>query len=52
MEAGYIFLGIAIGIVIGQQYFQFRIKRKNTKVIDKIKAWIDTAENKFFRKSG
>ena len=44
MGAAYIFLGMAIGIFIGQQYFKFQIKRKNMKVIDKIRAWIDAAE--------
>ena len=34
MEAINIFIGIAIGIVIGQQYYKYQIvKKKNKKVI-------------------
>ena len=44
MGIAYIFLGMAIGILIGQEYFRFQIKRKNMKIIDKIRAWIDAAE--------
>jgi len=46
MEILNIFLGMAIGIVIGQQYYKHQIvKKKNKKVIEKVKKWITEAEN-------
>ncbi len=45
MEALYIFMGIAIGVVIGQQYYKHQIlKKKNKKVIEQVKKWIIDAE--------
>ena len=40
-----IFLGMAIGVVIGQQYYKHQIvKKKNKKVIEQVKEWIADAE--------
>ena len=40
-----IFLGMAIGVVIGQQYYKYQIvKRKNEKVIAQVKEWLTEAE--------
>lgn len=45
MAAVYIFLGIAIGVVIGQQYYKHQIvKKKNKKVIEQVKEWILESE--------
>lgn len=45
MEAINIFLGIAIGVVIGQQYYKYQIvKKKNQKVIEQVKKWIFDSE--------
>ncbi|MBQ2931783.1 MAG: hypothetical protein IJE62_02930 [Clostridia bacterium] len=45
MEAINIFLGIAIGVVIGQQYYKYQIvKKKNKKVIEQVKKWITDSE--------
>lgn len=40
-----IFLGMAIGVVIGQQYYKHQIvNKKNKKVIEQVKEWIADAE--------
>lgn len=40
-----IFLGTVIGVVIGQQYYKHQIlKKKNKKVIEQVKEWIEEAE--------
>lgn len=40
-----IFLGMAIGVVIGQQYYKHQIvDKKNKKVIKQVKEWIVEAE--------
>lgn len=45
MEALYIFLGMAIGVVIGQQYYKHQIvRKKNKKVIRQVKEWIAESE--------
>ena len=45
METLYIFLGMAIGVVIGQQYYKHQIvKKKNKKIIEHVKEWIAEAE--------
>ena len=45
METLYIFLGIAIGAIIGQQYYKHQIlKKKNKKVIEQVKEWIAEIE--------
>lgn len=45
MEAVFIFLGMVIGIVIGQQYYKHQIvKKKNKKVISQVKEWLEEAE--------
>ena len=45
MEAINIFIGIAIGVVIGQQYYKYQIvKKKNQKVIEQVKKWIFDSE--------
>ena len=45
MEILYIFLGMAIGVIIGKQYYKHQIvKKKNKKVIEKVKEWIAEAE--------
>ena len=45
MEAINIFIGIAIGIVIGQQYYKYQIvKKKNKKVIEQVEKWIADSE--------
>ena len=45
MEILNIFLGMAIGVVIGQQYYKHQIvKNKNKKVIEQVKEWIADAE--------
>ena len=45
MEALYIFLGMAIGVVIGQQYYKHQIvRKKNKKVIWQVKEWIAESE--------
>ena len=47
MSAAYILLGMAIGIVVGMQFYKYQIlKKKNKKVIDQVKEWIMIAENK------
>ena len=47
MSAAYILLGMAIGIVVGMQFYKYQIlKKKNKKVIDQVKEWIIIAENK------
>ena len=46
MEVGYIFLGMVIGVVIGQEYYKHQIvKKKNKKVIAQVKEWLTEAEN-------
>lgn len=45
MEAINIFIGIAIGVVIGQQYYKYQIvKKKNKKVIEQVEKWIADSE--------
>ncbi len=45
MEAGFLFLGMACGVVIGLQYYKFQItKKKNLKVIEEVKGWLKQAE--------
>ena len=45
MEAINIFIGIAIGVVIGQQYYKYQIvKKKNKKVIGQVEKWIADSE--------
>lgn len=45
MEVAYILFGMAIGAVIGQQYYKHQIiKKKNKKVIAQVKAWLAAAE--------
>lgn len=45
MEILYIFLGMAIGVIIGKQYYKHQIvKKKNKKVIEQVKEWIAEAE--------
>lgn len=45
MEVVYIFFGMVIGTVIGQQYYKHQIiKRKNKKVIAQVKEWLAEAE--------
>ena len=45
MEILNIFLGMAIGVVIGQQYYKHQIvKKKNKKVIEQVKEWIADVE--------
>lgn len=47
MISAYIFLGMAIGIVIGMQYYKYQIlKKKNKKIINQVKSWISLAESK------
>lgn len=42
METAYLLFGMVIGIIIGQQYYKHQIvKRKNKKVIEQVKKWID-----------
>ena len=39
------FFGMAIGVVIGQQFYKYQIvKKKNRKIIQKVKEWISLAE--------
>lgn len=46
MEAGFWFLGMACGVIIGLQYHKYQItKKKNPKVIEKVKKWIKEAES-------
>ena len=41
----FLLFGMAIGISIGQQYYKHKIvKRKNKKIIEQVKKWIDEAE--------
>ena len=45
MEAINIFIGIAIGVVIGQQYYKYQIvKKKKKKVIEQVQKWIADSE--------
>ena len=45
MEILNIFLGMAIGVIIGQQYYKHQIvKKKNKIVIEQVKEWIAEAE--------
>lgn len=45
MEAGFLFLGMAVGVVIGLQYYKHQIlHRKNPRVIKEVKGWIEEAE--------
>ena len=45
MEAVYLFLGMSIGVIIGQEYYKYQIiKKKNKKVIADIKEWLAEAE--------
>lgn len=45
MEVAYMFFGMAMGVVIGQQYYKHQIvKRKNKKVIAQVKEWLAEAE--------
>ena len=38
-------LDMAIGVIIGQQYYKHQIvKKKNNKVIEQVKEWIAEAE--------
>ena len=41
MAVEYILFGMAIGVVIGKQYYKYQIvDKKNQKVIDQVKGWI------------
>ena len=45
MEVIYFFLGMVVGVVIGQQYYKHQIvKKKNKKVIEQVKEWISESE--------
>ena len=45
METIFLFWGMAIGFVIGQQYYKYQIvKKKNQKVVQQVKAWVEEAE--------
>jgi len=45
MTAGFFFLGLACGFVIGMRYFQHQIVgQKNMKLIEKVKGWIAEVE--------
>lgn len=45
MEVAYMLFGMAIGTVIGQQYYKHQIiKEKNKKVIAQVKEWLAEAE--------
>ena len=45
MAVVYIFLGMTIGVVIGQQYYKHQIvNKKNKKVIKQVKEWILESE--------
>lgn len=45
MQICYMFFGMAIGVVIGQQFYKYQIvKKKNRKIIQKVKEWISLAE--------
>jgi uncharacterized protein YneF (UPF0154 family) len=35
------FVGLAVGIIIGMQYIPHQLKKKNPKIIAKIKALLD-----------
>ena len=45
METAFYFLGMLVGIVIGQQYYKHQIvRKKNKKLIKQVKKWIAEAE--------
>lgn len=45
MEYGFLFLGMACGIIIGLQYYKYQItKKRNPKVIEEVKKWIKESE--------
>ena len=45
MAVTYMLFGMAIGVVIGQQYYRYQIvDKKNKKVIEQVKEWIADAE--------
>ena len=45
MAVAYMLFGMAIGVVIGQQYYKHQIvDKKNKKVIEQVKEWIADAE--------
>lgn len=46
MAVAYMLFGMAIGVVIGQQYYKNQIlKKKNKKIIEQVKKWIAEADN-------
>lgn len=39
------FLGMAVGIIIGSQYYRYHIvKKRNPKVIEQVRDWLRQAE--------
>ncbi len=45
MAVSYMLFGMAVGVVIGKQYYKHQIvDKKNQKVIDQVKGWISETE--------
>jgi len=45
MAVGYLLFGMAIGVVIGKQYYKHQIvNKKNPKVIEQVQEWIAESE--------
>lgn len=45
MESAYLISGMAVGIIIGKEYYKYQIvKKKNQTVIAEVKKWLTDAE--------